>query len=103
MNSITNFYVGDLKSSNPNNLKKIYVSEPCSSCDYLDLCGGRCLYSNRAKLWPKSGEELICKTVKHLIDELKRQMPTIKELIDKEIISKDDLKYEKYFGPEIIP
>ena len=103
MNSITDFYVGDLKSSNPNNLKKIYVSEPCTSCSYLDLCGGRCLYSNKAKLWPKKGEELICKTIKHLIDELKRQIPTIKELIDKDVVKVKDFEYEKYFGPEIIP
>lgn len=102
MNSITDFYVGDLKS-NPQNLKQISVIEPCTSCNYLDLCGGRCLYSNHAKLWPKSGEKLICQTVKHLIDELKKQTSKIKELIDKKIISKDNLEYEKYFGPEIIP
>lgn len=102
MNSITDFYVGDLKS-NPQNLKQISVIEPCTSCDYLNLCGGRCLYSNHAKLWPKSGEKLICKTIKHLIDELRKQMPTIKSLIEKGIVSENDFEYEKYFGPEIIP
>lgn len=102
MNSITDFYVGDL-NSNPQKLKQISVTEPCTSCGYLDLCGGRCLYSNRAKLWPKRGEELICKTIKHLIDELKTKIPTIKSLIQKGIVSERNFEYEKYFGPEIIP
>ncbi len=97
MNCIKNFYVGDLKS-NPNNLKKISVIEPCVSCDYLGVCGGRCLYSNYAKLWPCEGEDLICKTVKFLIDSLKARSEEVRELIDVK-----DLEYEKYFGPEIIP
>ena len=103
MNSIKNFYVGDIETSNPKNLKEIYVSDPCGQCEYLDLCGGRCLYSNYAKLWPKEGEELICKTIKHLIDEIKRIAPEIKELSNKNIISEQQFEYEKYFGPEIIP
>lgn len=103
MNSIKNFYVGNINNSNPDNLKKIYVSKPCDSCGYIDLCGGRCLYSNYAKLWPKQGEKLICNTIKHLIDELKKSAPKIKLLIKNKIISKENFKYEKYFGPEIIP
>lgn len=76
---------------------------PCASCNYLDLCGGKCLYSNKAKLWPKKGEGLICKTIRPLIEELRKKIPMIKELIKKEIISEKDFEYEKYFGPEIIP
>ena len=43
MNCIKSFYAGDIKFSNKKNLKKFSVSEPCTSCDYLDLCGGRSL------------------------------------------------------------
>ncbi len=103
MNCIMDFYVGDIRTTNPNSLKKFSVSEPCDSCGYLDLCGGRCLYWNKSKLWPKEGEELICFVIKHLIDELKKKIPEIKELINKKIISEKDFEYEKYFGPEIIP
>ncbi len=103
MNSIKDFYVGNIRDSNPNTLKKIFVSEPCISCKYLDICGGRCLYSNKAKLWPPEEQDLICKTVIHLIEEIKRILPKIKELIKQDIISEEHFFYEKYFGPEIIP
>jgi len=103
MNSIKNFYVRDIKNSNPYELKQISVGEPCTSCDYLNLCGGRCLYSNLAKPWPKEGQDLICRTAIHLIDVMKKHLPKVKEMIDKKIISEEQFFYEKYFGPEIIP
>jgi uncharacterized protein len=102
MNSITNFYAGNL-SSNPNKLKKFEIGEPCTSCKYKKICGGRCLYSNKAKLWPEDGEKLICQTIIHLIETLKKKIPEIKKLIKNETINKEQFSYEKYFGPEIIP
>jgi uncharacterized protein len=101
-NGIRDFYCGDLKTPNEN-LKEMYVKEPCTSCEYLEICGGRCLYSNYAKLWPEEGEKLICKTIFHLIEEINDRLSEIKELIDKKILSEDDFEFEKYFGPEIIP
>ncbi|MDD5012699.1 MAG: TIGR04084 family radical SAM/SPASM domain-containing protein [Candidatus Nanoarchaeia archaeon] len=103
MNCIRDFYAGDIKNSSPENLKKFSVSEPCTNCDYLDLCGGRCLYWNKSKLWPRKGDELICSTIKYLIDELKNKKSEIENLIRQKIISESDFEYEKYFGPEIIP
>lgn len=102
MNCIEDFKAGTV-DSDPNELKKFDIGGKCLECDYLDLCGGRCLYWNKAELWPKEGDELICKTIKHLIDELKRNLPKIHKLIDNKIISKKQFNYEKYFGPEIIP
>lgn len=102
MNCITDFQAGDLNTE-PSELKKFSVSGDCLECNYLDICGGRCLYSNKAELWPKQGNELICKTVKHLIDELKKTMPKINDMIEDGVISKKHFYYEKYFGPEIIP
>jgi hypothetical protein len=58
---------------------------------------------NKAELWPEKGTELICNTIKHLIDELEKQLPKIEDLIKQKIISKRQFNYEKYFGPEIIP
>jgi len=103
MNCIKDFYAGNIKNSNPQNLKKFSVSEPCTNCNYLDLCGGRCLYWNKSKLWPKQGDELICSTIKYLIDELKKRETEIRKLISDKAISIKDFDYEKYFGPEIIP
>jgi uncharacterized protein len=105
MNCITDFYVGDINSSKstPLKLREIPVAEPCSSCDILGLCGGRCLYSNYAKLWPEEGQKQICSTIRCLIDEIKKSIPEIKSLIEKGKLSESQFDYEKYFGPEIIP
>ena len=103
MDCITDFYVGDIKESDPNKLKEISVTEPCPLCDYFDLCGGRCLYSNHAKLWPEEGEKQICSAIKFLIDEMKKQIPEIEMLINQQIVTEEQFNYEKYFGPEIIP
>jgi putative peptide-modifying radical SAM enzyme len=103
MGGITDFYVGDVKNSNPTQLREIPVTDPCPSCEYFELCGGRCLYSNHAKLWPKEGEEQVCNTIKYFIDEIRNDMPEIKSLIDSGIVKEKQFEFEKYFGPEIIP
>lgn len=102
MNSIVDFEAGDLNTL-PAELKKFDVGGACAECSYKDLCGGRCLYWNKAQLWPREGNDLICSTIKHLIDQVRKKMPRINDLIDKGIIMKEYFNYEKYFGPEIIP
>ena len=102
MTWIEDFVSGDL-DSDPKELKKFPIAESCNNCEIKDICGGRCLYWNYLKLWPEEGNELICKTIKHLVIELKNKIPEIKELIDKDVICYKDFEYEKYFGPEIIP
>ena len=102
MNWIKDFVSGDL-DSDPKEIKKFPIVESCNNCEIKDICGGRCLYWNYLKLWPDEGNELICKTIKHLVTELNSKIPEIKELIKKGVISNKDFEYEKYFGPEIIP
>ncbi len=102
MNCIKDFEAGNLDSK-PEDLKEFEISGNCLSCNTKDLCGGRCLYWNKANLWPKQGNELICNTIKHLIKELKSHISEIHNLIHKGIIKEADFSYEKYFGPEIIP
>ncbi len=101
MNNIEDFKAGTL-DSNPSDLKKFDIQE-CKDCSHLNLCGGRCLYWRKASLWPKQGDDLICNSIKHYIDEIKKQMPKINETIKNNKIKKNDFEYEKYFGPEIIP
>ncbi|MBU2638110.1 MAG: TIGR04084 family radical SAM/SPASM domain-containing protein [Nanoarchaeota archaeon] len=103
MHDATAFQVGDIKESNPDNLNQIFVSEPCTSCDIYGLCGGRCLYANKANLWPKEGQDLICDTVRYLINAIKDKMPKIKEMIKEGKLAERQFEYEKYTGPEIIP
>ena len=103
MHDATVFQVGDILKDNPDNLKQIFVEEPCKSCDIYGLCGGRCLYANKANLWPKEGQDLICNTVRHLINEIRSKLPEIKKLIKEGKITEKQFAYEKYAGPEIIP
>jgi len=102
MNSIEDFKAGTIETD-PRDLKKFDVSGRCNECNYRDLCGGRCLYWNRANLWPKEGDDMICETIKFLIDNIKEKIPEIQNMIKNEKISKKQFNYEKYFGPEIIP
>jgi uncharacterized protein len=92
MASVKNFYCGSLDKG----VKKEINVQDCSSCSYFPICGGRCLYWREAKLWPREGDELICKTIKHLIDSIKSKTKGLD-------LKKEDVEYEKYFGPEIIP
>jgi len=100
MNGIKDFYCGSVEDGVTN---EINIKGPCVSCDYLNICGGRCLYSNHAELWPKEGFELTCKTIMNLIDKLKERKEEILGLIDDKTVSKEDFEFEKYFGPEIVP
>ena len=103
MNSVRNLYCGNLNSSKKD-IKKIHiVHDDCLACDYFDVCGGRCLYWREAQLWPKEGDDLICKTVKFLIDGMRKRMEKIDSLIEVGKVSSKDFVFEKYFGPEIIP
>jgi len=102
MNYIEDFKAGTLES-NPRQLKKFSCDKECSDCNYYSLCGGRCLYWRKAKLWPREGNEMICNSIKCLIDGLKEQLPRIKKALKIRKVSLEDFNYEKYFGPEIIP
>lgn len=102
MNSIENFKCGDLHS-NPLKLKKFDCLAECKNCFVYPLCGGRCLYWRKAKLWPKKGDDLICNSIKFYINEIKKQMPQIQALILNRKINIKKFFYEDYFGPEIIP
>ncbi len=102
MTWIGDFISGDL-DSDPNKLKEFPMANRCRNCGIKFICGGRCLYWNYLKLWPEEGNQLICSTIEHLVNELKIRIPEIKELISKDVVSNKDFEYEKYFGPEIIP
>jgi len=101
MNSVKNFYCGSLVNGVT---KQISIeNSECRNCEEFEVCGGRCLYWRNAKLWPSVGDEMICKTVKFLIETLRKKSEEIRELIDAGFVKKSYFEYEKYFGPEIIP
>lgn len=97
--------IGNIFSSDPKELPyKVTIGEPCISCEYYHLCGGRCLFANKTKLWGEKGFREVCNTVKYLIDNLIRIKPKVEKLIEKGIINKEEFYYPPYNNStEVIP
>ena len=98
------FKVGSIYSSNPLELKDIMtIKSPCVECSSYSICGGRCLFTNHYNFW---GEDfhLVCRTVTHLISELKRVEPEIRQLIYSKHLEIEQFNYPTFNNScEIIP
>lgn len=99
------FYMGDIRTSTLKTIEanKIYPDNTCSTCEILDICGGRCLYANKTKLWGQKGFDETCDTIFFLVNSLNSKIPEINKLIENKKIKKEDFNYLKYNGCEIIP
>jgi putative peptide-modifying radical SAM enzyme len=98
--------IGSIFEGGPDSLcGKATIGEPCLSCDIYHICGGRCLFVNKSQwMLVDEGYSDICRTVKHLVEELKGALSSIKELIDEESIRTSDFHYPGLAnGCEIIP
>ncbi len=83
---------------------KALIGEPCLSCSYYDLCGGRCFFTNKTMFWGEDGYFKVCRSVFHLIDELRRVEPRVRELISEGVVALEDIKYPPFTNSvEIIP
>jgi putative peptide-modifying radical SAM enzyme len=103
MNGMKDYYMGHIHDSHPLQLKQIYVEEPCTSCEILGECGGRCLYANITQRWRNEAYSLVCKTVNNLVESVQKSLPKIKTLIDAGQINLSDFEHLKYNSCEIIP
>lgn len=98
------YYLGHIANTDPLKLKHIQISnEPCTSCNILNVCGGRCLYANVTKRWDKNEYSAVCKTVRSLVNTITAELPRIKKLITDGKIGLSDFDFMKYNGCEIIP
>lgn len=98
------YYLSHIRNANPLKLKQIPISnEPCTSCDILKVCGGRCLYANITKRWKKDEYSVVCNTIRSLVNAMKAELPEIKQLISNNKVRLSDFEYMKYNGCEIIP
>ena len=80
------------------------IDEPCLSCKYFEICGGRCLYTHMERLWGDEGMRAICEVSKFIIDLILESMPIIERLLDRGIIAEEQLIYPKYNNTiEIMP
>jgi putative peptide-modifying radical SAM enzyme len=103
MSGMKDYYLGHIRVSHPLHLRRVYVGQPCTSCEILRDCGGRCLYANITKRWSNEAYRLVCKTVKNLVESLKESLPRVQRLINEEIIMLSDFDHLKYNSCEIIP
>lgn len=103
MAGMKNYYLGYIKRPKNKIKEFVFIPNRCKKCNYLDLCGTRCLYSNIVNPWPEKEVKLVCESTKYLINLLKAKEKGIKKLIDQHIIYIKDFNYLKYNGAEIIP
>ena len=98
------YYLGHIAKTDPLSLAKILVNNtPCTECNVLGVCGGRCLYANITKRWNDQTYAEVCNTVRSLIRSVEGQLPRIRKLVNNGTISLADFDYFKYNGCEIIP
>jgi uncharacterized protein len=97
------YYLGHIRTADPQNLRFVPIGGSCSDCTILDFCGGRCLYSAITRPWPESGRKLVCSTVKNLHDTVRAALPAVQDLISQGQISIKDFEHARYNSCEIIP
>ena len=72
-------FAGSIHDS-PSSLRKVEPVEPCLSCELFEVCGSRCLFSNREWLWGEWGFRKLCKLTETLIGEMERVKGFLEEL-----------------------
>jgi putative peptide-modifying radical SAM enzyme len=97
------YYLGYIRDTDPSKLEKVFVGEQCTKCDVFKICGGRCLYANVTKRWSMKDYNLVCDTVRNLIDVVAKELPRVRRLIENGRISLKDFEFMRYNGCEIIP
>lgn len=61
-------------------------------------------YANKTKWWGDEGFDVVCKTVKYLINEINRIIPEIEELIKQEKFEVEQFHYPPFNNSvEVIP
>jgi len=104
MAGMKDFYLGNIRKTPPESLRdSVFVSEPCTECGILSVCGGRCLYANVTRLWGDEGFRQVCGTVRNMIDALQEALPSVRFLMDEGKIRLEDFDYMRYNSCEIIP
>lgn len=103
MTGMSQYYVGDIRTTDPADLPRIPVGGECPGCHIRNFCGGRCLYASIVQPWNERERRYICRTVENLHDALEEALPQIQTLIANGRISMSDFSHEKFNGCEIIP
>ncbi len=98
--------IGSIRTSSPSELRNTAsLRDPCASCELLWVCGGRCLFINLAKEWVgERGYGMICSTVRHLVGELERALPELRELVERGVVEEGVFRYPEVNNDcEVVP
>ncbi len=97
--------VGNIRDSTPGGIfDSRKVGPPCTNCDILWVCGGRCLYANQTEGWGPEWFDRICLSTRRMIGKLDELVPMAEELIRNGTLDQDSFEYpEINNGCEIIP
>ena len=80
------------------------IDEPCKSCELLEVCGARCLYTHRERLWGDEGVEAVCACSRHMIELVQRNLGRIEEAAGRNGLRLENLAYPEYNNTvEIMP
>lgn len=95
--------IGDIKGHIVLNLKSM-IGEPCTSCEYFKICGGRCLYTYKERFWGEYGFKVTCEVTKFTIDLIKNNLNKILDILKNTGIEINEVKYPSFNNTvEIIP
>jgi putative peptide-modifying radical SAM enzyme len=97
--------IARLGDVDPANLKdRLNIEGPCLTCEVADVCGGRCLFANREGRGEKEEFDQVCRSVKHLVQEMKDARLRVDTFIDAGVVTREQLEYPPFNNTtEIIP
>ncbi|MFW3146131.1 MAG: TIGR04084 family radical SAM/SPASM domain-containing protein [Thermoplasmatota archaeon] len=97
--------IGHINSSTPDGIRNSRsVGPPCTRCDILWVCGGRCLFANRTMGWGREWFDRVCLTTRRMIEGLEGLVPLARELMEEGMLPRNAFDYpEINNGCEIIP
>ncbi|KAH0570635.1 AstB/chuR-related protein [Spironucleus salmonicida] len=98
-------HIGNLDVDKPKDVMKIQqISGPCEGCDIRYACGGRCLYANKTMHWKEQGYQIVCGTVRQLVDLVKENLDEMKQLIADGVIDFSNFEFpNERYSIETIP
>jgi len=98
-------HVSNLKAGNPQTMEgSLEIGPPCTECESLWVCGGRCLFANKTKFWGDAMFDRVCRTTKSMIRGLEGITQSVEALIEDGVLHIEDFDYpEINNGCEIIP
>ena len=97
-------YLGHITTHSPQELPgRVIINDKCRLCKYYNVCGGRCLYTNKERYWGEEGFNEVCEVTIQTIDYIRQALEYVKDYINEREL-KGMLNYPPYNNTtEIIP